>query len=433
MSAAIGIPIKNNTLNHLDGLDDFSLMDIFDMLEMADLAKVAPLSPRFHKIIMDHYIIPIYRLHEREISLIQYESREFRMFYNNQNSYSLITKKYDEMLVVLQTFGHIFRYLDIRTSSYDAGIQSYVNTHCTNAVQKITLKAYSAVNLGNIFFPNATTVVTDESVYLPNDPFQLNTAFPQMQKLVVKGLINLQHHYPKLTEVSFDLGPMGQHFTSSELSLFFRLNPQLRHVKTPAFNSATYLISLSELPNLENLFLELVQSTVYTVHAPPIVRFRYVKSFSLDVDAYMASSLDGPAGELLASAQFDQLESLSAYTRKFSNRDFLIDFMSRNTALQNVTMYSIFNEVQMAKLIDALPQLREVNLIWQPESLQSTLDEFLRHVDTSNHSLQILNVHFSSFLDITYEQLLESVPPGWNVKYAAYMRNSQILRLERSK
>lgn len=434
MSAVISIPIKNHSLNHFDDLDDYSLMDIFDMLELPDLAKIVPLSPRFHDLIMNHYIKSKYRLHKREIIIIEYESGFFRMFYKDDgNSLSLITRQYDEMLIVLQTFGHILGYLDIKISSYLEGIQSVVNEHCSNAAQTITITAHSGGNSEKMMlsFLNATTIIVDRYVHLPNGSFRLDIAFPQMQKLVINGQVDLQQHYPHLTEVYFELGMDAQYLDPSELFPFIRLNPQLRVVKTPAFDSVAYLELLSGLPNLENLYLELVPQTAYTVRASPMARFRHVKNFTLDVDAYMASS--ELAGELLASIQFDQLESFSAYTRHFGRRDFLIDLMVKNTALRNVTMKSIFTVEQLTRLIEALPQLSEINLVWQLESLESTLNAFLEHVVRSNHSVQIVIVHFVRSLDITYDQLVEVVPLGWDVYKPEPMGGLQLLRLERSK
>lgn len=423
--ASVGKPSITHNSNHLNGLDvldDFSLMIIFDLLDVSDLMKIATLSPRFHQLTLDHYITAKYHIEEHEIFLylritviMEYEMGDIL--------HSPIADQYEDVLTVLQLFGHIFKRLNIQIYSrgckYAEETQSLVNKYCSSAFQKITIHNYHAlqcpVNV-NISYPNATHVVlNDHDDYFPVDRFRLDVAFPQMQHLAVDCRIALHNHYPHLIEALFGKNYGHPHYLAPELSVFIRLNPQLRRIKTPAFNIATYLPNLSDLPHLEYLSLGLLWKSDYNIFAPSIARFKHLKQFSLNVDEYSMVSGNMLPQELLSSMQFDRLESFTVYSRNPTNPDFLIAMMAKNTQLQNVTINSEFSFNNLSNLIQALPQLKELNIIWHKQFFGVILNQFLEHVILSNLSLEQFSISISGYNAMNYEDLLEFVPPGWNV------------------
>lgn len=444
MPATIGNPIEANSLSHLDGLDDYSLMQILDMLELIDLANVATLSTRCQQLIVDHYIKVKYRWHEKKI-LLHIQSMLTMEYRKAEFVHTRIATDYDEVLIILKAFGHIFKDIDIQIISsgykYVEEIQSFVNAHCSNAVQKIDIfnhHIYTA-NDGfptvNMSFANATDIRITTNDYFPNDPFRLDKAFPQMQKLQVGCSIDLHHHYPHLTNVMFYILYMeGRQagYNPRDLPTFLRLNPQLSRIESPAYNISSYLPNLSELPNLQSLSLRLLPRIAYGFAPQPITRFRHVKDFSVQVDSYgEAHNGEELQKEILASIQFDQLESFSVKSYNPANLNFLIETIVKNTALRTVEINAVFTFEQLATLVASLPQLNELNIIWKGESSGLVLNEFLEYIGANNHSLHNINVDFNKYKGLRFENLLRFIPSGWSYSQTI-AHQSNLLQLKSS-
>lgn len=409
-------PVVNLTearnFDHLNELDDFSLMLIFDKLGLTDLIKVAALSPRYHQLILDHYITSKFRLHEYQIE-ISVQGSVWMEHKIDPVIRTEIAHKYDDVLAAIKTVGHIFKYLGIEIFptgfKHVEGIQSYVNKYCTNTVQKIQVYN-SCINdrgypLQKMSFPNATDVVIGDNDLFPIEPFRLDIAFPQMQKLEIVCKID-HYHYPHLKEVIIGVG-------ASNLPDLFHLNPQVRRIEMVANNIATYLSNLSELPNLESLSIKFLSTDGNSISMPSIARFRHMKEFSLDVQSYDSSHDSGLPEPILSSIQFDRLQSFSVCTRYQHNLDYLIQMMAKNTELHRVTINFDFSFEHLSKLITELRRLKEVHVIWYTDFSGHTLNRFLEHVITSGHSLEQFSASVSEYTEMTEENLLEFIPRGW--------------------
>lgn len=412
------------------------------MLEFVDLVKAANVSPRFYQLIVDHYMTSQFRLHESNITL--YVQKTVSLTYSRPNEWvRMIGDGYDEVLAAFETFGAIFNFVHIEIASsgceYIDRIQSAVNKYCSNAFQTITLHSELDdfddfwLEEVNITFPNASSIILYGNDYLLSGPIRLDIAFPQMQKLEIGCVIDLHYHYPQLSDVIISI-PNGfpHYFNGSELSEFFRLNPQLRRIESPVYNTSSYLSSLSELPNLESLTLWLFPRMEYTFSVPPVVRFRNVKEFSLDGDAHGAPLSEELPEELLDSIEFDRVKSFSVQTMNADKLEFLFDMIVKNRGLRNVSIDCMFSFEHLSKLIRMLPQLNELTIIWQDESSGIALKQLLEGGILNKHRLEIVNVHVSKNGELTYMDLLEFIPRGWTYRKAAY-QDREMLQLTREK
>lgn len=93
-------PVENVT-GHL--LDDYSLLSIVDHLEFDEMLNFASTSYGFRQLITEHYMIPIYRVHEKVLNIeggnIKTEIAE--------NSINIT--KFQSILQLPRNFGHLIK------------------------------------------------------------------------------------------------------------------------------------------------------------------------------------------------------------------------------------------------------------------------------------------------------------------------------------
>lgn len=397
--------------------------------------RIAPLHSRFLQLITDHYIIGKYRLHTREISIFLSDGATIS-YKDDDNMFNVFVYNDEEMLLVLRHFGHILTNLKIKVSEDGykniEEIQSGINNYCANAIQEIILyrsEKHKGAMDKNISFEHVKKV-TVHNVGLVKS-IRLDKAFPLMEILIIDRQRDLNQYYPHLTTVKFPL--LYGYSDVTDLSDFVRLNPQLRNLDTPIYNSVTYLTSLSNvLPNLSSLSLGALLSEEYTFDAFPIARFKRVKMFSLNVNLYANARLWTSAlREILASIRFDQLESFSLHPTRPESLNFLIGLIVRNTALHSVIVESELTFDQLSALLTPLQQLEELTVDWQKASTLGVLSRFLEHVIESNHNLEKFTVRLSQYDRLTFADLVEYIPVGWGYNEGSVKENKKLVHIER--
>lgn len=282
-----------------------------------------------------------------------------------------------------------------------------------------------------LLFEHVTNVTITGRPFSPNHPFRFDAAFPQMRKLTFECELDLNHHYPHLTAIVF------KHYEyNSDLAEFVRLNPQLRTIKSPVFNNSMFLASISELPNLENLYLEFLPLQDFPRNSDfPIARFKHVKNFYLNVHTRGSGNIwNDEFGRVLATVQFERLESFSFIS---SNQDpveyFLIGMVANHTALQKLTIDAEITLDQSLEIFASLAELKELTITWHERSSYGTWNRILAHVVTSNHTLERFTMHMSYHDSVSAPYLLQFVPDGWRFNTEEATQNPQLLYLERSK
>lgn len=163
-------------MNQFDQLDDFNLFSIFDALSLDELASMAELSPRYKELILEHYIIGKYQLHQNEIKIV-FEKTDYLTvtgFAQNQS----------RIFPIIQMFGNTFTQLKIEIHSNGISraenLSKYINQYCSNADQEINL--YLDFNNDWTFkFNNAKKVGVYASI--ARSDIILENYFPQMEVL----------------------------------------------------------------------------------------------------------------------------------------------------------------------------------------------------------------------------------------------------------
>lgn len=198
-------------------------------------------------------------------------------------------------------------------------------------------------------------------------------------------------------------------------SEFFKLNAQLQSFQSPIYSDSMFMASISELPNLENLFLWLLPPRYYLWNNNyPTSRFKHVKHFSLNMLFRETEIIESDAyRRILATIQFDCLESFSLISNNRNPIDFLIGMIVKDTALQKITMRADLTFDQLRKLMASFTKLKDLTITWQKQATHSTYKQFLEHAITSNNSLDKFSIEIFRYLKIDTSDLLDLVPFGW--------------------
>lgn len=418
MASGNSIGATNTTA--LEQLDDYSLLAVFDQLELIELIKLASLSPRFNQLILNHYLYPVYKINEREITLELREDVTIVSPNNNvSDKYIRLDGGYDESMLTLQEFCNTFGHLKIM--AYDDGVKHfegvsrYVNTYCANVQQSFTIFTPMQLNMLDLSLVNVTDVTILDQHYLTDVDFtNLNLAFPRVQKLAITLPMNVNYHLPHLTEFRY----CSTVYT--DLIDFLRLNPQLRKIDIPFSGNSTHLATVNNLlPNLESLTL-----TSRFVHTGPIemTRFKNVRAFNLDFHIYA-----------LHAVQFDRLDSFAVYTRDPDSIDSLIEWIVGNTELTKVSLErEELSFEQLSALIAPLTKLRVLEITWQHGSTLSALGRALAGDVVKNSSVERINLHLSGSYTIPRQNVTDILPRDWHIVERRDGRSPDSVHLQRS-
>lgn len=389
------------------------------------------LSPRVQQLFANFHTTK-YDWDKKEI-LVTLTNDNASISITHDNSYKRLGDSYAQTMFILRYFGHIFTRIEIRL--WDINLveqaQFLINTYCSKAEQKIELFGANIAYIPDLhlWFEHVTNVTISRRPYRANQPFRLDTAFPQMRKLTFDCELDLNYHYPHLKTIIF------KHYKyTSEWGEFLRLNPQLRTIKSPVFNNSMFLASISELPYLENLHLVFLPLKYYSRNSNlPRARFPHVKNFALNMNIFSSNNFGSfEFKEILRTIRFDRLESFSFTSGNRDPVDFLIGMAANNSALQRMTIEAEVTFEQLLVVVASLAELKELTLTWYERSSHGAWNRLLEHVVTSNHTLEKLTVHMSRHDSVTAPHLLQLVPEGWRSNGAEAARNPQLLYVERS-
>lgn len=423
-----------SSVGELDDLDDYSLMGVLDKLDYEDLLNLAMLSSRVRHLVVDFYISK-YGWNDQLIYIHITESGG--VIYFGVRPKTFLAKKYDQMLFVLRYFGHIFTRLGIFITSMDYvnEIQFLINTHCSAASQELQItEPYVAIPRSvNIRFENVTSVALFAFPINVAKFLRLDTAFPQMRKLNFNCELDLNHHFPHLTEITF------QHNSFEwDVSEFVRLNPQLHSVDSPIFNNSMFFSSINELPNLENLWLAKLPLKRYNNrNSFETVQFKNVKNFTLTLYDYDDDSTwNELSSQMLEAIQFENLSSFTVYTNNYYTLEpleALVGMVAKNALLQNVIFDSKISTFQLSRMVASLKQLKDVTFAWwEPRQPFHTWNRFLQDLIESNHKLEKITVKLPLYSQIDFESSSMIVPSGWSYIKTIGLKSHAVACFERN-
>lgn len=288
-------------------------------------------------------------------------------------------------------------------------LSSFINRHCPNAELEVNLHALIKDDW-EFSFENAGKVAIHRCM-LRHSNTTWFTSFPRMRRLEVIDAFDfgiIGHSFPShLT--SFMLRLAGDSFEESDLYEFFRLNPQLRILEVPLSRSNQFLQFINEmLPNLEALTIGAGSVTRSRSH--DIVRFEHVRHFTWTIPTLDRIYWDVSIASRFPTIQFDRLESIVLDTEKADAAKRHIDAIIRNEGLNTVNIGKCeLNPRHLARLVDSLPELKEITIGWM---YRKTLPR-LRHLLAQQTRLETVNIVIIDQEILGVEDILRQIPSMW--------------------
>lgn len=391
--------IEGTTSTSLHHLDDYSLLSILDLLKLQELIKIASVHPRFSALISYHHMIRKYHLNECEpTAWISSDGVVIKFVCEDTNKNEYLSKTYDGSILAIRDFCHMFKQLTIRVDYYSykhaEAFSYYVNKHCDNVPQQIKIDRRSGETSVNILLKNVTDVIIEhEYGTTAVDQFRADLAFPRMEKLTISYKLNMNYHYPYLTEFILDSWSFVKF---NDLLNFMKFNPQLRTVKLPFLHNNTFLTTMSELlPNLESIIFTIHNYEYAASGAIQTARFKNVRNFQIDLHMNNMDYWTSDLSQMLMSTQFDRLESfvVKTYNNNRNLIEFFIEWIAAHTELINVSFdYKELSYQQLIALITPLTQLKALTIVWDERTTLDVLNRFLSDLVTTNSSIQELTV-----------------------------------------
>lgn len=425
--------------NALDRLDDFNLLTILDYVRLVDLLAIGSMGQRYRDLVTKHFLIPIYHFDAAKIT-ISIDNHVYLGEDDVDGEPTPYVAGLNQTLTLLQTFGHIFGHLHIKVKPHGykfiGNIAAAVNQHCAMAEQTVTLHRGTAITTDHspFSFANATILqIRHINAAGFVETLRLNAAFPRLQQLDLdlgSNLTFLHQHFPHMRQ--FALRSSFSVDDAANLREFFRLNAQLRRIRTPLFFNPDYLADINKLlPALESLTIKNLNSHVYVRDAAAnhSVRFKNVRHFTLDLFTYNCK-WNGALRDRLSAIEFVGLESYAVTSNVDDSTDYLIGLIVRNAAVQRVKMTSTeLDGDQLTRLLAGLAELKELTVGWRDQSTRAVLWQFMS--DALVTKVQKVNVLVLEHRILYAEHIFETVPGGWKHSGTRPVGTTHMVHFER--
>lgn len=365
--------MDSSTSPQLQQLNDKCLLNIFKHLDLNDVLNVAYISTRFRHLVIEHYLIPVFRIHTKTIHLSA-RRNEFKM------EHTVIIKRSISVLRFLRCFGHLIT--DLKFSEFTfyirkiaIEINNYIRKYCSGTLAKLELIHAStrlAIGKKNIF-PRVT--ILKAQFFRESAEVTIDRIYPALKELSFSFFKPMPSSvavlYPHLKR--FNLHNSGnEEWKDGEVGLrhFLRVNPQLLELNLYRELSFDLLkfISLT-LTKLEYLSIT-YNKNLFQVNEG-IVHFDRVKSFKICVYEKISYAYEVPM-------TFNQLEALG-----ISSPDYLpVGLFNQNPGLRCISLPETKEKdaVKLLNEVEPLSVLEEIEIQWDDiedtSAITSVIDKY---------------------------------------------------------
>lgn len=311
------------------------------------------MKPGFRQLIADHYMIPIFRIHEKKIRFAKIQYSEDRD--------ALYITEYQTILPFLRNFGHLITSLKFSdlTSEESTTTFSYIEQYCSNTLVEFELdRLKHTIDNESKKFKRVTKLTLE--YWYESDFSAIELVYPALEELTVKryDLIqpSLGRNFPNLKRLHL-IEKSLKNFTDGGIRNFVDTNPQLRTLsieRVPSFELLKHISETSK--NLESLSIS-YNSTVMSAYNE-VVHFDTIKKLTVKPLKYSAE-------ESNPMITFGKLESLEIVTL---DKDLVPIELIRQ---QNIGLKSLSLKSLGRKQADILNEsgpfqaLEEVKLMWE--------------------------------------------------------------------
>lgn len=386
-------------------------------MNLEQLVKAAYEHPRYTNTIINHLLVPKYKLNEATIYI---ESTDY-MYTAFGDEVIQFAQTPEEVLRVLQAIGHIFGHIEFEHVPFSDmetnNIVQHLNKYCAQATQHAVIAFLDeTIPFDDTSMEHATIVTVEPGVNATG--FPMRDYAPKVQRLNIKSadMPSIAHNFPDL--IAFHL-ETGRDLNQTMLFEFFALNRQIREVYTTIIQNKSYLKHINDmLPNLEKLSLENELNIVDIANES--IHFQNVRHYQLIFDYYRNVS---NVYDIYSGIQFEQLESFNLST--------VMDDMVRSTYhsqySQLATAYKTINSLQISaiqfdrsrlmELVESLPALKTLNVAWEFQLPTAGFSQFL--TDDTQLDRVVFSIKYPVSEKWSFEQFQSQLPTQWVVSGVA--------------
>lgn len=402
MSLIHGNPTNQVKLEHLD---EYSLLGILDYLDFDELVNLADTNQEFRQFIAEHYMIPKYRIHEKQI-IMPYVLEDL--------SGISITVKSRTFLSLLRSFGHLIR--DLKFSGLFSRtrcnkIYTFIEQYCSNTLVEFELEAPDFITFSpNQPFKKVTKLLLENSYQV--DFSVIDLVFPAVKELTVlsfqpinpqlsRFFSNLEHLH--LVEIFWD------NYAGIEdgIRKFVQTNPQLRTLRlerVPSNELLKYIRDTSK--HLESLVIG-YSSNVMSAYSEKI-NFEHIKKLKVkSVKSSEQESNSMITFQQLESIEIDSFEELlvpialirqqNSQLKSITFTNFegnVSDILAESgpfEALEEVKL-SWDSEKDMGRLLNDFETLKKITFVWNQSRTQPLVLEPINQILQANWRISSHNL-----------------------------------------
>lgn len=364
---------------------------------------MAELNEHSYNIILEHYMLGEYRIHERAIRLKGLE-REF------DEPSDLIVDGHTNTLNFLRVFGHhiknliIIRHPQSDHSDESIEIVHQIVKYCSKTITTFTIANSDQFFLGDSEY-NFAKVVRLRVISNPfaearqiTVNFQLDRIYPILEGLDVspnaRRTPTLVRSYPRLKNLTVDA-------LLEDGESLLQLNRQLRnlHIKGE-FPRHEQLVRISQhLPYLQTITLSSSENFLNLLEQKHIIHFENVEHFIFNEVVEEKSVYNR------FPITFDHLKTLKINSRQVVPG--LIKLIEQNDRIKLLSMPWTVNFSQIVDVISHFAELEEIELCWSEESSPKDIEHLMKDFQ------EIKRITFYVFKWEDRGHLMEIIPIEW--------------------
>lgn len=365
-------------------------MGVFDLLDFDELVNIASSNERFRALISDHYMVSVFRIHEKLIrfSLNIYEREDPNMVII-QNNHTILPflRNFGHLITNLQFLGEAFRVSHVEEIDY------YIEQYCSATLTELDLDraGTSLITNTRTSFPR---VVRLKLTFLGHlDYMEINRIYPALEEFTIETNEpippNAAQFYSNLKRLNLLEYLYGDDSGVREL---LRLNPQLNALRlrrAPTFNLLQTINAT--LPNLESLAIGYRRQKTRPMKGEA-VHFENIKHFSIRVMDRFEHSHETPI-------TFKQLQTLEISTNGFH---IPLNLVQQNVELKSISLLSAVEKVAVRILNEAGPfrALEEIKMRLADIEDASSIHHVMNKFDTLKRVILIIYEFNDDALDL---------------------------------
>lgn len=380
VSAINTTPLDSSFSLKLQNLDEFNILSILDYVDFSGLINLSSASDRLRNLIATHYMIPKYRIDERQTFIFKGSSDE-------ATTEEISLGKETTIYQFLHNFGEYVTEISFAGEDFDGEqiqkISQHIERYCATNLKSIMLLFTNAHLLRDTdqIFANVVDVYIHQGQAWKN--VQIARIYPSVERLTINGA-----QLKQMREDRVDIKSV----------------PNLHSIEVFDVNSTDLLDYINQSqPNLEALSIS-IDSDFFHSSNKESVLFKHVRNFTITTFDLSDTVAQSPV-------QFEQIESLTIGSPVPNGM--VMDLLKRSTTLKTLRLTRLHGSDLMFRLIFGIlkgfPHFNEITFYWNGVVRAPKLLGYLNEIS------QLTRITISS-AEANQELLISAIPEQWQLE-----------------